>query len=102
MTTQRRFCIDNSRDTTEKEIETQQRRVEKWREKLSVNSLTAIDVSENEFLRDSSPRGLKIQHTTRILCRKNPSIDSELLTTDELVLFVKVSFKIERKQRKKL
>jgi hypothetical protein len=70
---------------------------------LTGNSLKEIDVVENELLRDSSPsRGLKIRHITATLSDKSTSIDSELLTTDELVLSVKGSFNIERKRRNKL
>ena len=96
-----RGLFGEDKDTTEKEIETQRGRVDKWRERLSGNPLTAIAVVGNELLRDSSPRGLKLRHTLTV-SRKSTSIDSELLTPDELVLFVKDSFKIERKRRKKI
>jgi hypothetical protein len=47
--------IDN-RDATGKETETQRRWIDKWREKLSGNSLTTIAVAESDLLRYSSPR----------------------------------------------
>ena len=94
-----RNLLDEDRNMTEKEIEEQRRRVDKWREKLSKNPLTAIAVVGNELLADPSPEAAELRQTLT-LCRKDNAAATLHLTPDELVLFIKDDIKIERRRRK--